>query len=142
MSALPAIVSPLVDPVEALPVAPSAYPEPPVPVHPDATPSVTSRVPQLRVAVDGPILDLFPSYLISPAPRDYDLVTSPITPSLQEDADFMSPNSTATMDQYLSVDRDLPLLSVPLLPLPVTDDLVPGSSVVSPAREPVGEPLM
>ena len=141
MSALSAIVSPLVEPVEALPVAPSAYPEPPVPVQLDAAPSVTSRVPPLRVAVDGLILDLFPSYLISPAHSDYDPVTSPITPSLQEDADCLPPNSPVTMDQYLSMDinlllgdtADLPLLSLPLLPLPVTDDSVPGSSVVSPA---------
>ena len=45
VSALPAIVSPLVEPVEALPVAPSAYPEPPVPVQLDqchvAGPSTT-----------------------------------------------------------------------------------------------------
>ena len=44
VSALPAIVSPLVEPVEALPVAPSAYPELPVPVQPDATPNVSLRV--------------------------------------------------------------------------------------------------
>ena len=147
VSALPAIVSPLVEPVEALPVAPSAYPEPPVPVQPDAAPSVTSRVPPLRVAADGSILDVFLSYLISPAHFVYDPVTSPITLSLQEDADFLPPNSPATMDQYLSVDRDLlwdtaelPLLSLPLLPLPVTDDSVPGSSVVSPAGEHVVVP--
>ena len=60
MSALPAIVSPLVEPVEVLPVAPSAYPEPPVPVQPDASPDVRSRVSPPRVAVDDPILDLFP----------------------------------------------------------------------------------
>ena len=148
VSALPAIVSPLVESVEALPVAPSAYPEPPVPVQPDAASDVMPRVPPLRVAVDGPILDLFPSYLISPARSDYDPVTSPMMPSLQEDADLLPPNSPATMDQYLSVDRDLLwgetadllLLSLPLLPLPVTDDSVLGSSVVSPAGEPVVVP--
>ena len=102
VSALPAIVSPLVEPVEFLPVAPSTYPEPPVPDQPDTSPDVRSRVSPLRVAVDDPILDLFPSYLISPAHSDYDPVTSPITPSLQEDADFLPPNSPATMDQYAS----------------------------------------
>ena len=130
MSALPAIVSPLEEPVEALPVAPSAYPEPPVPVQPDA--SVTSQVSPLRVAVDDPILDVFPSYVISPADSVYDPVTSLITPYLQEDADFLPPDSPATMDQYLSVEgdlllgdmADLLLLSLPLLPLPTTDDSV------------------
>ena len=55
----------------------------------------------------------------------------------------MPPNSPATMDQYLSGDRDLlsgdaihlPLLSLPLLPLLATEDSVPGSPVVSPAGE-------
>ena len=62
MTILPAILSPLVEPVEVLPMSPSAYPEPPVPVQPDASPDVRSRVSPLRVAVDGPILDLFPTY--------------------------------------------------------------------------------
>ena len=35
---------------------------------------------------------------------------------------------------------DLSLLSLPLLPLPVTDDSVPGSSMVSPAGKPVVVP--
>ena len=133
VSALPAIVEPLVEPGEVLLVVPSAYPEPPVPVQLDAAADVMSRVPSPRVAVDGLILDLFPSYLISPAHSDYDTVTSPITPALQEDADFLPPDSPATMDQYLSVDKDLllgdtadlPLLSLPLQPLPVTNDSVP-----------------
>ena len=100
------------------------------------------------MAVDDPILDVFPLYLISPADSVYDPVTSPIMPYLQEDADFLPPDSPATMDQYLSVEgdlllgvtADLPLLSLPLLPLPATDDSVPGSSVVSPAGEPVVVP--
>ena len=82
------------------------------------------------------MLDLFPTYLISPAQSDYDPVTSPISPSLQEDVGFLPPNSSATMDQYLLGDRDLLLLS-----LPATDDSVPGSPVVSPAGEPVVVPL-
>ena len=44
VSAFPAIVSPLVEPEEVLPVAPFAYPEPPVPVQLDASPDVRSRV--------------------------------------------------------------------------------------------------
>ena len=128
-------------------MAPSAYPEPPVPVQLDASLDVGSRVSPLRVEVDGPILDLCPTYLISPAQSDYDPVTSLISPSLREDVDFLPPDSPATMDQYLLGDRDLlpgdavdlPLLSLPLLSLPATDD-VPGSSVVSPAGEPVVVP--
>ena len=132
LSALPAIVWPLMEPV----VAPSAYPEPPVPVQLDASPDVRSRVSPPRVAVDDPILDLFPSYLISPAHSGYDPVTSPISHSLQEDADFLPPDSPATMDQYLSGHKDmfcgeirtadLTLLSLPLLPIPATELKTPG----------------
>ena len=61
----------------------------------------------LRVAADGPILDVFPSYLISPARSIYDPLTSPLTPSLQEDADCRPPTSPATISQYLSVEGDL-----------------------------------
>ena len=145
VSVLPVMVTPLVAPVEGFPVAPSTYPEPPVPVQPDADPGATSRVSPLWVAADGPILDVFPSYLISPACSVYELVTSPITSSLQEDADYRPPLSPATMDQYLSGEgdlllggkADLPLLSRPLTPLPVVVDVVTESSVGSPAGEPV-----
>ena len=40
MSPLPTVVSPLTEPVEALPVSPSLYPEPPVLAQPDPVPSV------------------------------------------------------------------------------------------------------
>ena len=145
VSVLPVMVTPLVEPVEVFPVAPSTYPEPPVPVQPDADPGATSRVSPLRVAADGPILDVFPSYLILPASSVYEPVISPIKPSLQEDADYRPPPSLATMDQYLSGESDLllgdtvdlPLLSKPLTPLPVVVDVVMESSVGSPAGEPV-----
>ena len=151
MSVLPVVVTPLVEPVEAFPVAPSMHPEPPVPVLPDDDPGATSRVSPLRVAADGPILDVFPSYLISPGCSIYEPVTSPITPSLQEEADCRPPTSPATMDQYFSGKgelllgdtADLPLLTRPLLtrpPLPVIVDVVPESSVGSPAGEPVVVP--
>ena len=140
------MVTPLVEPV--FPVALSTYPEPPVPVQPDADPGATSRVSPLWVAADGPILDVFPSYLISPACSVYEPVTSPITPSLQEDADYRPPPSPATMNQYLSGEgnlllgdmADLLLLSRPLTPLPVVVDVVAESSVTSPAGEPVVVP--
>ena len=145
---LPVMVTPLMEPVEAFPVAPSTYPEPPVPVQLDADPGATSRVSPLRVAGDGPILDVFPSYLISPACSIYEPVTSPITPALQEDADYRPPTSPITMDQCFSGEgdlllgdtADLPLLSMPLMPLPVAVDVVPESSVGSPAGEPVVVP--
>ena len=96
----------------------------------------------------GPVLDVFPSYLILPSHSIYDPVTSPLTPSLHEDADCRPPTSQATMDQYLSVDgdlllgdmADLPMLSMRLMPLPVADDVVPESSIGSPAGEPVVVP--
>ena len=128
-----------------LPVTPSAYPEPPVPAEMDVFSNVGSRVSPLRVAVDRPILDLFPLYLTSPVHSDYDSVTSPVSPSLQGEGDFLLPNSPATVGQDLPGDSDLllgdvadlPLLALPLLPLQTTDNLIPGSSVVSLAGEPV-----
>ena len=135
VSVLPVMVTPLVEPVEVLPVAPSTYPEPPVPVQPDTDPGA--------MAADGPILDVFPSNQILPACSVFEPVTSPITPSLQEDIDYRPPPSPATMDQYLSGECDLllgdtvdlPLLSRALTPLPVVVDVAMESSVGSPAGE-------
>ena len=145
VSILPAMVTPLEEPVEVFPVAPSTYPEPPVPVLPYDDPGAPSGVSPLRVAADGPVLDVFPLYSLSPACSVYEPVTSPITPSLQEDADSRPPPSPATMDQYFSRDGDLllgdavdlPLLSMPLTPRPVVGDMVPESSAGSPAGVPV-----
>ena len=67
VSVLPVMVTPLVEPVDVFPVAPSTYPEPPIPVQPDDDPGATSRISPPREAANGPILDVFPSYLISPA---------------------------------------------------------------------------
>ena len=53
VSALPAIVSPLVAPGEVLPVVPFAYLEPPVPAQLDAASDVMSRITSPQVAVDG-----------------------------------------------------------------------------------------
>ena len=148
VSILPAMVTPLEEPVEVFPVAPSLYPEPPVPVLPNDDPGAPSRVSALRVAADQPVLDLFPSYSNSLACSVYEPVTSPLMPSLQEDDDYRPPPSPATMDQYLSSDGDLllggavdlPLLSMPLTPRPVIADMVPESSVGSPAGLPVVSP--
>ena len=148
VSVLPVMVTPIVDPVVGFPVAPSSYLEPPLPVLPDDDPGATSRISPLWVAADSPILDVFPSYLISPACSVYEPVTSPITPSLQENYDYRPPSSPATMDQYLSGEgdlllgdtADLPFLAMPLTPRPIIDDVVPESSVGSPAGEPVVVP--
>ena len=124
ISPLPTIVSPLTKPVEALPVSPSLYQEPPVPAQPDPVSSVESQVIPLRGAVERPTLDFpsFPSFLISPAQSYYDRVTSPITP----DGDLLLKNSS-----------DLPLLSLLLLPIPVADVSVPVSAVTHSVWEPV-----
>ena len=98
VSILPVMVTPLEEPVEVFPVAP-------VPVLPYEDPGAPSRVSPL--AADQPVLDLFPSYSISLACSVYEPVTSPLTPSLQEDADYRPLPSPATMDQYLSSDGDL-----------------------------------
>ena len=148
VSILPAMVMPLEEPVEVFPVVPSTYPESPVPVLPYDDPGPPSRVSPLRVAADQPILDLFPSYSILPACSVYEPVTSPLTPSLQEDADYRPPHSPATMDQYLSSDGDLllggvvdlPLLSMPLTPRPIMVEMDPESSVGSLAGIPVVSP--
>ena len=125
ISPFPTIVSPLPEPDEALPESPSLYPEPPVPAQPDPV----SRFIPLREAEERPTIDLFPSYLISPAQSNYDPATSLVTSDLQDDSESLLPDSPATMDEYLAADGDLlfgdsselPLLSLPLLPIPVAD---------------------
>ena len=98
VSVLPVMVTPIVDPVEVFPVVPSSYPEPPLLVLPnDDDPGVMSRNSPPETA-DSPILDVLPSYHVSPACSVYEPATSPITPSLQEDVDYRPPSSPATMD--------------------------------------------
>ena len=148
VSILPVMVTPIVDPVVVSPVAPSSYQEPPLPVLLDDDPGAMSRISPLRVAADSPILDVFQSYLISPACSVYEPVTSPITPSLREDDDYRPQSSPATMDQYLSGNGDLllgdtpdvPFLAMPLTPHLIVDDVVLESSMGSPAGEPVVVP--
>ena len=143
ISPLPTIVSPLAEPAEALPVSPSLYPEPPVPGQPDPAPTLESRFIPLQEADERPTIDLFPLYLISPAQSYYDPVTSLVMLDAQDVSECQSPDSLATMDQYLAGDGDLllgdsselPLLSVLLLQIPVADVSVP-ESVATPS---VGE---
>ena len=148
VSMLPIMVTHIVDPVVGFPGAPSSYPEPPLPVMPNDDPDPMSRISPLREVDDSPILDVFSSYLISPACSIYEPVISPITPSLWEDDDYRPPSSPATIDQYLSREgdfllgdpTDLPFLAMPLTPRPIVEEMVLGSSVGSPAGEPVAVP--
>ena len=61
VSILPEMVTPLEEPVEGFPTAPSSYPEPLVPVLSYIDPDASSRSSPLRVAADGPEMDVFPS---------------------------------------------------------------------------------
>ena len=142
------MVTQLVDLVVCSLEAPSSYPEPPLLGGSDAVMDPAARISPLREVVDSPGLDVFPSYFASPAGSVYEPVTSPITSSLQEDADYRLPSSPATMDQYLSrdgellrgVSTDLPPLDLPLTPRPFDEEISMESSVGSPAGEPVTTP--
>ena len=85
VSVLPVIVTPLVVPVVRSLEVPSSYLEPPLPGRSDATLDPVARISPLREVADSPILDVFPSYLASPAGFVYEPVTSSITSSLRED---------------------------------------------------------
>ena len=148
VSVLPKMVIPLEEPVEGFPTTPSSYPEPLVPVLSYVDPDTSSRSSPIWVAAVGPEMDVFQSYLSSPACSVYEPATSPVTSYLQEDAAYQPLPSPATMDQYLSGDgvlllgdvMDLPGLSSPLSPVPVVDEVAPESSVSSPAGVPVAVP--
>ena len=58
VSILPEMVTPLEEPVEGFTMAPSSYPEPPVPVLSYVDPDSSSRSSPLRVAADGPEMDV------------------------------------------------------------------------------------
>ena len=90
---------------------------PPVPVLPYIDPDASSRASPLQVAADCPELDMFQTYLSSPACSVYEPATSPVTPYLQEDAAYQPLPCPATMDQYLSRDSDLLLGDVMALPV-------------------------
>ena len=148
VSILPVLVTPIVDPVVGLPDAPCSYPAPPLPVLQNIDQDPIPRMSPLREVADSPIMDVFPSYIESPPGSKYEPVTSRITPSLREDDGFRPPSSLATMDQYLPRDgdlllgesTDLPLLATPLTPRPFIEEMVLGSSLGSPAGEPVAAP--
>ena len=82
---------------------------------------------------------------MSPACSIYEPDTSPITPSLREDDAYRPPS---TMDQHLSKEgnllrgesTDLPHSGDAPTPRPIVEEMVLGSSVGSPAGEPVAAP--
>ena len=145
VSFLPDMVTPLEEPVEGFPMAPSSYPEPPVPVLSYVDTDTSSRFSPLRVVAVGPEMDVFEPYFSSPACSVYEPATSPVMQSLQEDAAYQPPHNPATMDHYLPRDGGLllgdlmafPGLSSPLSPVPVVEEVAPESSVNSPAGVPV-----
>ena len=73
---------------------------------------------------------------MSPGVLSYAPATSPVTPSLPVDSDYVSPGSPARMDRFLAGNSlliDLPLLQLPLLPLTVAGVSPPGP-VAGPPR--------
>ena len=134
VSVLPEMVTPLEEP--GFPTALSSYPEPPVPFLPYVDPDASSRSSPLQVAANSPEMDVFPSYMTSPACSVYEPATSPVTPCLQEDVTYQLPPSAATMDQYLLRSGDLLLGDVMVLPglssllssRPGVGDVAPESS--------------
>ena len=107
VSAIPAMLSPIEEPVISDSVAPSTYTEPPVPVLIYDGFGAPLHVSPLRVTADVPLLGVFPLYLPSPAYSVYEPVTSPVTTSSHEEDDYWPPPSPATMNQCLSRDGDL-----------------------------------
>ena len=82
---------------------------------------------------DDVTIDVFPTYTMFPSVLSYAPPTSPVTPSLPVDLDYVSPGSPASMDHFIVGNRllmdgpsDLPLLQLPLLPLPDSGVLPPG----------------
>ena len=138
----------MVNPVVESPGTPSLYPAPPLPVLTMNEQIPVSETSSLREVAGSPVLDVFPSYMTSPAGSVYGPVTSPISPSLREDDVSRPPSIPATMDQYLPRDSelllgestDLPLLAIPLTPRPIIEEMVLGLAVGSPAGEPVTAP--
>ena len=146
---LPMMVTPIVDPVVESPGTPSSYQAPPLPVLTMDEQIPGSETSPLWEGAGSPVLDVFPSYMTSPAGSVYGPATSPVSPSFREDDVSGPPSDPATMDQYLPRDSelllgdstDLPLLAMPLTPHPIVEEMVLGSAVGSPAGEPVATPL-
>ena len=107
VSILPMMVTLIVDPVVESPGTPSSYPAPPLPVLTMDEQIPVSETSPLREVAGSPVLDVFPSYMTSPAGSVYGPVTSPISPSLREDDVSRQQSSPAMMDQYLPRDREL-----------------------------------
>ena len=80
-----------------------------------------------------PTIDLFPSYIMSPAHSYYAPATSPITTDVPDTSEYLSPGSLAAMDRFRAEDGDLLLvcsLDLPMLPFPLLS--LPADGVPSP----------
>ena len=139
------MVTPFMDPVAESSVTPALYLVPPIPVL-----SVNDQVPvlvasSLREVVGSPVLDKSSSSLVSPTGSVSEPITSLISPSLRTDDVSRPPSGMARMDQYLQRDTslllgestDFPFLPAPLTPRLIVEEMVPGSVVGFPTREPV-----
>ena len=138
VSMLPMMATPIVDHVVA-------YPAPPLPVLPIDEQFPVLQASPLREGAGHPVLDVFPTYAMSPTDSINKPTTSSVSPSVQEDDVSGPPSGMAPMDQYLPRNSevllgeslDLPLLTMPITPRPIVEEMVLGSAVGSPAGEPV-----
>ena len=142
---LPMMVTPIMDPVVESSVTPALYLVPLIPVL-----SANDQVPMLvafslQEVVGSPVLEKYPSYLVSPMGSVSEPITSLISPSSQTDDVSRLPSGMAPMNQYLQRDTslllgestDFPFLPAPRTPRLIVEEIVPGSVVGYPNGEPV-----
>ena len=139
---LPAMVTPIVDPVVEFPLTPATYPVPPVPLMSFGDSVLLEVAPPAGLAVGSPARrETLLCQVSSPA-----LVASsrlPLSsPVLRSASNVIPPSGLAAMDQEMSwsaslplgVSADSPLLLAPLTPRRMVEGMaVPGSVVSSPA---------
>ena len=101
----------------ALPMSPSRYPAPAVPEVASADSATQVSPTPVWMVHSLQTMDVFPTYEMSPDVSYYKPATSPVTPALPVDSDYVRRQwiTSSLMDG----DSDLPL---PLLPLP--DDCI------------------
>ena len=59
---------------------------------------------QSRMVNTFPTIDVFLTYTMSPGVSSYAPATSPVTPALPVDSDYVSPGSPTSMDRFLAGD--------------------------------------
>ena len=98
-------ISPPPESGDDVPMSPSRYPAPSVPTM-DIYVSDTQVSPsQSRLMNTLSMIDVFPTYTMLPAVLLYTPATSPVTPSLPVDSDYVSPGESG-IDGSLSRGRD------------------------------------